>query len=516
MTFRTSASLAVLAAALTLSACGGDEESRPRGDDPASQGAPDSAIDALAALGLAEPGRASWVDRVEEGDSYIFTDFTLATDEGVLNAEMLTLTGLAMSDQGPVFDRLSVNVGEIVYEDGEAGFQAFTVTDAGPGVGRALANLINGEGGFDSIPLEQQTFASTSLDTLRVLTSVESDGPSELVIADLSAEGFDGETLDSFTLTDLAYDATDMDGNETAIDLSGIEAVGVNAALLQASMAGEVIQDPLMGAAASGYDQYERIAVDGLRVMSGSVAVAMANFVAEIEERRSGTIVSTAAMPSLTLEPAENAGAGQGFSDALASLGYDSMEFSFASETEFDPDADRVTTIGENYLAMEDGFLMSFEQNLSGVQAYTEAMSAWLADAEARAAQGEAAPDAPPAEVLEPLMIHSARIIVEDRSLVDRALTMMAEQQGTTPAQLRSSAGMFVGIAMAAASESMPQVPRPLFVELSGALTTFLGEGGAIIVEFEPEEPVSAARFAGDEGPDLSGLVVRHEAVEPD
>lgn len=506
MTFRTSASLAVLAAALTLAACGGEDEPRNgQSASSASQGAPDSGVEALAALGLAEQGRASWGERVQDGDSYIFTDFSLATEEGVLNAQVLTLTDPRMSEQGPVFERLSVSVGEIAYEDGEAAFDGFTISEGGPGVGQALANLFNGEGGFDDIPLEQQTFGSMSLDTLRVLTRVESEGPSELVIARIEASGFDGAVLESFTLSDLAYDAVAPDGNETAITLGAIEASGVNAALLQSGMAGDVGQDSVLGAATSGYDQYERVAVDGLSVVSGGVRIMMPDFTTEVDERRNGTLVSTAAMPSLTVEANSQSDRGASVAQALSMLGYETMAFSFASETEYDPDADRVTTSGENYIAMEDGFLMSFEQDLSGVQAYTDAMNAWMAE------NGEREADTPPASVLEPLMIHSARVVLEDRSLLDRALTAMAEQQGTTPAQLRSQAGMFVAMGAAMAGDA---IPAPLMTELAGALTSFVGQGGALVVEFEPEEPVSAARFAGEGGPDLSGITVRHEPAE--
>ncbi|MEQ8434012.1 MAG: hypothetical protein RIA71_07205 [Oceanicaulis sp.] len=506
MKFRTSASLAVLAAALTLAACGGDgEPGEARSGQSASQGAADSGVEALAALGLAEPGRASWGERVQDGDSYIFTDFVLTTDEGVLNAQMLTLTDPRMSEQGPVFERLSVNSGEIAYENGEAGFDSFTISEAGPGVGQALANLFNGEGGFDDIALEQQTFASLRLEALRVLTRVESEGASELAIASIGANGFDGEVLESFSLADFAYDAAGPDGNETAITLDAIEASGVAAALLQSGMAGDVGQNSMLGAATSSYDQYDRVAVNGLNVVSGGLRVTMADFAAEVDERRNGNFVSTAAMPSLTLAASSQSGQGAGVAQALSMLGYEAMAFSFASETEYDPDADRVTTTGENYLAMEDGFLMSFEQDVSGVQAYTEAMSAWMA--ETSAAEGEA----PPASVLEPLMIHSGRVVLEDRSLLDRALTAMAEQQGTTPAQLRSQAGMFVAMGAAMAGDA---IPAPLMTELAAALTSFVGQGGAIIVAFEPEEPVSAARFAGEGGPDLSGITVRHEPAE--
>jgi hypothetical protein len=506
MNLRNSASLAVFAAALTLAACGGEGEPRNgQSGQSASQGAANSGVEALAALGLAEQGRASWGERVLDGDSYVFTDFILATEEGVLNAQTLTLTDPRMSELGPVFERLTVTMGEIAYEDGEAGFDSFIISEAGPGVGQALANLFNGEGGFDDIALEQQTFASMRLDALRVLTRVEGEGASELVIASIEAAGFDGEVLESFALADFAYDATAPDGNETAITLAAIEAAGIAAALLQSGMAGDVGQDSVLGAATSSYDQYDRVAVTGLNVVSGGLRIMMPDFVGEVEERRNGRLVSTASMPSLTLQANSRSEQGAGVAQALSMLGYETMAFSFASETEYDPDTDRVTTSGENYIAMEDGFLMSFEQDISGVQAYTDAMNSWMAEG------GEREADTPPASVLEPLMIHSARVVLEDRSLLDRALTAIAEQQETTPAQLRSQAGLFVAMGAAMAGDA---IPAPLMGQLAGALTSFVGQGGSVIVEFEPAEPVSAARFAGEGGPDLSGITVRHQPAE--
>lgn len=509
MKFRQSASLAVIAAALALSACGGDEDTGPN-SDPAARGAPQSAGEALAALGLAEPGRATWTDRVEDGGAYTFTDFTLTTEEGALTAARLVLEDPRMSEQGPVFERLAMSDGEMTYEDGRAGFAAFTISDAGPGVGRALANMIRGEGGFDDIPLEQQTFSSLTLDTLRLNTEGGDErGPGELVIARAEAGAFDGETLDSFTLTDLAFDAeesgdSDESGGAVALTLAGIDAQGVNVDLLRSGMAGDMAASPFTVGASAGLDQYERIAVTGLRAVSGGMSVTMPDFIAEITERRGGTLVSTAAMPALTLAPTPGSADAAAFADALQQLGYESMAFSFASETTHDPDDDRVTTTGENYLAMEDGFRMAFEQDVSGVEAYTAAYQAWLA------AGGEVG-STPPAEVLAPLMIRSATIRLEDRSLLDRAITLMAERQGTTPAQLRAQSGMFVAMGAAMAGGSLP---RPMLAELSGALTRFIGEGGTLVMAFEPEAPVSAARFMEEGGPDLTGLTVRHEAAE--
>ncbi|MGJ3231813.1 MAG: hypothetical protein ACFE0P_08445 [Oceanicaulis sp.] len=500
---RTGLPLTAAAAALALAACGGDEAGSDAGSS--SQAGAQGAGDALAALGLAEQGRATWAGRSRDGDTYTFTEFTLATDEGQLSAEMLVLTDPRLTDDGPVFERLSLNDGELTYADGLAGFSAFSISDAGPGVGQAVANLINGEGGFDDIPLEQQTFSELTLDTLRVRTEAsEEAGPGELVIARAEAGGFDGERLERFSLTDLAYDATAAEGGQLALDIEDVAATGVNVALFQSGAAGEMASNPLLSGASAGLDQYESFAVKGLRLVSGAVRVRMSDFTAEIEEGRRGALISTAAMPSLILEPNPDSPQGSEFVRTLDQLGYEAMRFSFASETEYDPGADRVTTTGENYLAMEDGFTMTFEQDVSGIDAYATAYQDWLAS-------GGDADTAPPAEVLAPLMIHSALIRLEDRSLLDRALSLMAERQGVTPAELRAQAGLFVamGAAMAAGS-----VPGDLMSQISTAMTSFVGQGGALVIAFEPDEPVSAARFVNEGETDLSGVSVRHEPAE--
>ena len=508
VSFRQSASFAVLAAALSLAACGGEETGA--NTDPASQGAPDSANDALAALGLAEQGRASWADRVQDGDTYTFTDFTLASEEGQLSAETLVLEDPRLSQNGPVFERLAVNTGEFSYDSGLASFSSFAIADAGPGVGQALANLIKGAGGLDDIPLDRQTFSGLTLDTLRVTTEASQEaGPGELVITRAEAGGFDGEVLERLTISDLAYDASDADGGQIAVDISEIAADGVNLALLESGAAGDLTgSNPLLGSISANYDQYDRVAVSGLRVVAGGALILMPEFIGEIDEASGGVFVSTAAMPALSLEANEDSPLGAQFAQSLDMLGYETLSLSLASETEYDPEADRLTTTGENYIAMEDGFTMTFEQDLSGIQAYTDAMNSWIAETEA--AETGMEPALPPA-VLEPLMIHSALIRLEDRSLLDRVLSMMAEQQGVTPAQLRSQAGLFVAMGAGMLGGS---VPPELTTQLSGALTNFIGQGGALVVEFDPEDPVSAARFMAEDGPDLTGLAVRHEPAE--
>jgi hypothetical protein len=409
-----------------------------------------------------------------------------------------------MSETGPVFDRLALNDGALTYDDGQASFATFSVSDAGPGVGRALANLINGTGGFDDIPLASQTFSSATLDTLVVNTQGdETTGPGELVIARAEAGAFDGVRLDRFTLTDLGYDAVEPTGGRTVLDIGEIAAEGVSAALFDPAAAGDMAANPLIGGASAGFDQYDRVAVRGLRVVSGGARVRMPEFTAAIEER-GGVLVSTAAMASMTVDADPDGESAAAFSEALAQLGYDAMAFSFASETEYDPEADRVTTAGENFLAMEDGFMMRFEQDVSGVEAYASAYQAWLETTETAEA-------GPPADVLAPLMIHSGEIRLEDRSLLDRALSLMAERQGSTPAELRAQAGLFVALGAAMAGEALPPA---LVSELSGALTRFIGEGGSLVVAFEPDAPVSAARFAEPGGPDLDGLTVRHEPAD--
>ncbi|MFP4518479.1 MAG: hypothetical protein ACLFQ5_03395 [Oceanicaulis sp.] len=509
MPVRHAASLTVIAATLALAGCGGEEETR-RAGDPAAQGAEGSAADALAALGLAEKSRASWESMTQDGDTYTFTSFTLATDEGVLSAETLILTDPRMSEQGPVFERFALSAGDLVYDEGLARFASFALSEAGPGVGQALANFMTGQGGLDDIPLERQTFSELTLDTLQIETEAGEDmGPGELVIALVEASGFDGETLERFTLTDLAYDASNADGEQVAIDIGEVAASGVNVELLQSGAEGDMGAAPL-GSLTGGFDQYETVSVSGLRLVAGGLRVLMLEFGAEVEERRGGTLVSTAAMPVLTLDPNPDSANAAGFADALSRLGYEEMVFSLASEAEYDPGEDRVTSTGENYVAMEDGFLLAFQQDLSGIEAYADALADWAEGQDFETKDGEQAPT-PPAEIYAPLMVHSAEIRLEDRSLIDRALTMMAEQQGTTPAQLRAQAELFVAMGAAMAGEAVPQA---LLTQLSGALTSFIGQGGALIVEFEPQAPVSAARLVEGGADDLDGLSVRHEPAE--
>ena len=198
---------------------------------------------------------------------------------------------------------------------------------------------------------------------------------------------------------------------------------------------------------------------------------------------------------------------GARLADGLQRLGYESLDFSMAAESVFDPSEDRVRTDGDNYFEMRDGFRLTFEQDFGGITEYTERYLAAMAEGDLD--EGEL-----PSEVFEPLVIHNFSLRLEDRSLLDRALQAGAEAQGSTPEELRMQAAAMVGMGLMAASAEAPQA---LVASLGQALTGFINQGGTLLVSVSPDEPVSVGEIMADPAAmdaERLGLTVTNEPAE--
>ncbi|XBQ17330.1 MAG: hypothetical protein ABL308_05480 [Oceanicaulis sp.] len=504
MTVRTAIAAPILAAsaAVLLAACGSDDDA---GGGAASRQA---ATGGLEAFGLTEGGAASWADMSVDGEVYTFTDFTLAEEGARLQAARLVLTGPGETDAGPALDALVMEDGVITFTDGEAAFDRLSVDEPGPDLAAAIAASLSGEEMAESDDLLAQSFARMAIEGLR-FEGQEVEGETiNFTLASAEAEDFDGEMLGRAAISNFALDASSAEGEPVSLLLDSMSVSGLDMAAARAMTS----DDPAapFSFAASPANQYDQFEMSGLSVAAGGLLAAMPSLEAEIEER-GGRFVSTAAMPRMTLSANPDSAQGTEFAGALDQLGYEEMVFSFASETVYDPEADRVTTQGENRLTLEDGFEMRFEQDLSGVTAYAQAYADWFATQDPEAMS----PEGPPASVFEPLKIHSMLISLEDQSLIDRSLAMAAEMQGVTPAELRAQASMMTAMM---APMVLGGLPRTVQAEMVTALSGFIGEGGTLIVGLEPETPISASVFMAEDPSQIDvealGLAVRREPAE--
>lgn len=501
----------ILAAGLMLAACNPGDEAGSNGASRAS--APvsaEAASDALAAFGLAEQGRARWESRDQDGSTFTFTGFEIADPEGGLSAAQLILAGPEITGEGPVFDRFELTDGRVVEteSDLQATFERILIVDAGPEIAEAVAAALQGrEAFFDAADPAAGRFGEMRVEAVEITGTSETGQPLELTLASARALGHDGETIDEVAIQGLGFSTTDEAGAPVSVSLGALTVEGLASAFagLAELQAGQAPSAPLVGSL-SPDSQYDRFSVSDLAMQISGFRISMPSMEGAIEEERAGRIVSRTAMERLTMS-ADPAGASAQVAGVLDQLGYEALVFSFENAVRYDTEADRVETIEENYLRLEDGFTLRLEQSVQGLREYGERYAAWLA--EAGAVEGEATL---PVEVLEPLMIERVALILEDESLLDRGLTMAASMQGTTPEQLRVQAGAYVALLGAFAGGA---VPPQLLSELQVALTAFVGQGGVLTVEMAPSEPVSVGVLVEQRAAaDLSalGLSVSHEA----
>jgi hypothetical protein len=505
---RFSALCAVSALALFTAACG---ERDAADAPPATQVTEAEAQSGLAALGLEEPGVANWESREYDDGVYTFTGFTLDRDEGASQqADRLIVAAPRVEDGGPAFDRMVFeNLRGSADEDGAVTVGEVRVGRPGPDLARAVAASFTGEEEeedfSDLSDLARYSFAEFS--ATDIAFTEEGDSQSQGGIAYFGATGFDGERLESARIENLSLDAVE-DGQTVRVRLSEASIEGVGSAFFQMLAASADGGAPDMSAftgPVTPADAWERFAVRGLEVDADGLSVRMPEITGETDEERGGAVRSVMVMDELTVEAAPEGETGTMLAGVLQGLGYDSFHVSMRGEQVYDPAADRVRTDGDNFIELREGFRMTFEQDFSGVQAYSDRLAA--AAAEGRLENGE-----PPADVFEPLMLHSMEFRLEDQSLLERALTMAGAAQGMSAEEMRAQSAALIGMGLMMAPA---ELPRPFLASLSEALTRFVGEGGTLVIRMEPAEPYSFANFmnAGPSGPDLTalGLTVRAE-----
>ena len=497
----------IITTLIGLSACSPGQDEAV---DPSSEAvSADEAREALAAFGLDEPGRITWESRRQDGAAFTFETVAISQDGRALSAGQLVLTAPEITEDGPVFQRFEITDAAMEEAGGlRTDVNRLTIIDAGPQLGGALAAALRGaEAGTDAADSDEWRFGEISVEGLTVVGLNENGQPLELTLNTASASDADGETIDALRLNQLSFATVDAQGAPVSVAIGALSADGVAAGLAALGQGGGPAGPaaPLAGALTPN-TQYERFSVSELDVRASGLHAVMPGLSGAVEAAGDGRLISRTTMERLSLTADAEAGAqGDRVAQALDQLGYEAMNFSLANAVVYDLEADRVQTIEENYLRLEDGFTLRFEQAARGARAYAEEYEAWLE----RSGADESA--TPPAEVFEPLRIERMVIALEDQSLLDRSLGVLAEMQGVTPEQLRMQAGAYVALGAAFAGD---MVPPQLLRELQGALIGFIGQGGTLTATLAPDEPVSMADLM-DNGAgvnaDALGLTVTHE-----
>ena len=145
---------------------------------------------------------------------------------------------------------------------------------------------------------------------------------------------------------------------------------------------------------------YKSISMKDLNFDVSGVNFDMPSLVSKVSHDKQGRAVKVVTEPVKMVLNAGDGELGQQLGTQLATLGYEKLELTMASEQSYDPDADIVTLAkGKNYWELKDGFRLDFGAKYEGASA--------MAAAQAEQGDASADPSAMMDAVMEKLTIHS-------------------------------------------------------------------------------------------------------------
>ncbi|KAA5804016.1 hypothetical protein F1654_09540 [Alkalicaulis satelles] len=511
-------------AAIAVTACGPD---RP-GEGPRTEVTRDQIEEGLGALGMAEESRMEWDSSVIDGGVAVFTGVTRPDSE--LPGRIGRFSIAAPRVEGGVtrFDALEAEDLTVEDEDQITRLERLKVDQPGPGLSQWLSDVMAGrmnEGGYEppSRSAADYTFSEVSMSGMTIAPRDNGAAPTGR-IARMALEDFDGQKLGRAVIEGMAFRDAGEAGEAFMFALEEFSMTGMDALFAEIFLnlddeTGFPALGDAFGDAMSAWMRptgaFDAMRVRGLELAAGGASIDMPSMDMRYETRRDDSIDIIAEMPSLRIALSPDAPEMAEASQMLAMMGYEVLEFAAYSRTRFDPQADRATTTLDDYwFELTDGLRISLAQDVTGLQAYSDATAALMSEMIILAEEDPAQLDAADERLLEAyghLKVNAMTIRIEDRDLVSRLIAMNAQMQGVSPEEARMQAATMVSLGIAMAGGMLPD---GLALQLGGAISALISEGGAVELVMNPDEPVGMDLFFKlDE--DMSvlsdlGLSVRH------
>ena len=445
------------------------------------------ATKALTAMNLQNSGSGvfAWADRDGAAGTYTYKNLTITGDDGkTTSADSLELMGVRMEGDLVAFDKIALNGFSGKGDDGEViAFKGIELIKPTPALSNAFAQALSGnEKAFDNMTGDVGIggFGLTGF-------SVTDDDAVVNMDTLKFSEGKDKKGM--FALKDLSVKAS---GDEKVdLKLGSITADGINIEKYK----------PIFAAGFAAGKNGEEMGEDAIAKMMSSMNVydpdydnfSMNNLTADIDglkinmDRLSGKtvrkgdkIMITQSMSPLTIRPpADASGDMAEFKEALDTMGYEELEFTFAQTSEMNEKTDSAV-VKDSYIQMKDGFKLSMDYDFTGYKAMMEKMTAMQVgggDTDPMAAMG----------MLSEMKFNNLRLALKDDSIIDRGFKMAAKQQGGSADALKAQAK--AGLAFL---PMMAQDPGQQKVagDLSKALGALLEKGGTIVIAANPDKPI--------------------------
>ncbi len=523
--------LITAAAAALLTACGGDKaDSPPESAEAAIERATETAAEitvrsgdaseagaALTALSLNQSGagRVSFADSSTNGANASFSsvEIEVEEDEAPLKIGTLSFEGLETGDSGEAnFGRMLMSDLSVSDDDSdtetEMKIASVELINPSPETAAWVASLM-GDGDPAEFPAAADFgFDSWTMNALSVVLDEEDDAEGTFGIDQIVINGMKNERAASAVLSGMKLDMIDgEDGTKVDVNLDAITVSGADLKVLSALQNAGESEDEMASAVMDAmYSDpvdpgFDAMSVSNFTVDAGGANFALPSLNYLVDRNGAGEPTKLTVEPfTATLSADADAGeVGSQLAGGLGMIGYETMEFSGAGESDYDPENDIVSyEAGKNYFTLADGFTMNFGGKLEGYRAYSEAIAGSMTPEALDAANSQEMMT----EALGALTVHSFEFSFEDDSFVDRMFNLAAAQSGEDPAQMRNQVVAMMSMAPMMAGGS--GIDMELITEASGAVSSFISDPQTLTIKLDPEEPIAIGALI--ESGDPSGL----------
>lgn len=293
-------------------------------------------------------------------------------------------------------------------------------------------------------------------------------------------------------LSNLKFDFTEAAGSDIRIALEGFGLKGIHYGLLSdaVSAGAGAAGDPATLASAIQSDPanpgYDAMVLKALKADIVGASIDMPGLDSSVSRDAQGRATKVTTNPfTLTISARDNPD-GEQFAAALATIGYETLSFSGAGESLYDPDADLVTLVkGKNYWQLNDGFKLGVSARYAGTRA--------IAAAQAASLEAGSDPEAMLNAVMENVVVHQIELSLDDDGIFNKALNAYAAQSGEDPQAVRSQLSGLLAVApMFAAGTG---IDPAVVTELATALSSFVTEPKVLTISLAPKAPIRAQAF---------------------
>ncbi len=455
---------------------------------------PASANAALERLDLAKSseGKFFWSEKSGGNGQYTYKNLNVRSEDGhLVNIGVLELTNVRMDNDSPYFDRADMKNVTITAPDSAVTIGNISLSDPSPEFSRSLMEAIEKIDDMRNLRrldldlnmgIEGKAFGAILMDNILVDGKGGSAGLKTLGWREDAKTGKAAFLLERF----LATSQETSDSPETKISIGSVSGTGLDAKAFRD------IQSDDKTHKQSVFDLFgyyapaaADIAVKDIMVQSSTMTAQTEGVISRSIHRGDNTEVQQVLKP-LTLSFSGQPEGGDAYRlwEGVKGAGYEDLIISGSHTVNVD-NAAKAFSITNGNLSLKDGFKLDY--TLSG-----------------QTAAG-----------IDDTTLTGLTLNLTDQSIVDRAFTYFALQQGKTPSKAKMQAKGALMLGGAAAAFMAPSgEDQAAITQTVNSLAGFIDQGGQLQIALNPQAPLTLEDMQNIDpmsaSPKQFGLTVNH------